>query len=163
MYFSHSLWKTKINREGDWRFHFCKIWCTVQFLDFLGCRTICKMFSSNQYYLSVVSFSLKDKLSCKGLHNSWKTLITRSHELFLIGNEFWAVRGQTILPRYPQKLYVLGFSKDVTKIDAAFYDRKRESILLHSGQILEVILSITFLKWIKHNLVINTLSWLRMH
>ncbi|XP_063996756.1 stromelysin-1-like isoform X1 [Pogoniulus pusillus] len=38
------------------------------------------------------------------------------------GNEFWVVRGDTILPGYPQKLYTLGFSKDVTKIDAAFYN-----------------------------------------
>ncbi|KAM6097715.1 LOW QUALITY PROTEIN: stromelysin-1-like [Theristicus caerulescens] len=37
------------------------------------------------------------------------------------GNEFWAVRGDTILPGY-QKVYALGFSKDVTKIDAAFYN-----------------------------------------
>uniref|UniRef100_A0A8B9M504 Collagenase 3 n=1 Tax=Accipiter nisus TaxID=211598 RepID=A0A8B9M504_9AVES len=38
------------------------------------------------------------------------------------GNEFWVVRGDTILPGYPQKVYTLGFSKDVTKIDAAFYN-----------------------------------------
>ncbi|KFP37273.1 Stromelysin-1, partial [Chlamydotis macqueenii] len=38
------------------------------------------------------------------------------------GNEFWVVRGDTILPGYPQKIYTLGFSKDVTKIDAAFYN-----------------------------------------
>ncbi|XP_074429070.1 stromelysin-1-like [Larus michahellis] len=37
------------------------------------------------------------------------------------GNEFWVVRGDAILPEYPQKIYTLGFSKDVTKIDAAFY------------------------------------------
>jgi len=40
----------------------------------------------------------------------------------LIGNEFWIVRGDTILPGHPQKIYTLGFSKDVTKIDAAFYN-----------------------------------------
>ncbi|NWW77159.1 MMP3 protein, partial [Climacteris rufus] len=38
------------------------------------------------------------------------------------GNEFWIVRGDTILPGYPQKLYTLGFSKDITKIDAAFHN-----------------------------------------
>ncbi|XP_009895073.2 stromelysin-1 [Dryobates pubescens] len=38
------------------------------------------------------------------------------------GNEFWVVRGDTMLPGYPQKLYTLGFSKEVTKIDAAVYD-----------------------------------------
>ncbi|NXR83063.1 MMP3 protein, partial [Pycnonotus jocosus] len=38
------------------------------------------------------------------------------------GNEFWIVRGDAILPGYPQKLYTLGFSKDVTKIDAAFHN-----------------------------------------
>uniref|UniRef100_A0A8C3JZJ9 Collagenase 3 n=1 Tax=Calidris pygmaea TaxID=425635 RepID=A0A8C3JZJ9_9CHAR len=36
------------------------------------------------------------------------------------GNEFWVVRGDTILPGYPQKIYTLGFSKDVTKIGALF-------------------------------------------
>uniref|UniRef100_A0A8B9BUQ2 Collagenase 3 n=1 Tax=Anser brachyrhynchus TaxID=132585 RepID=A0A8B9BUQ2_9AVES len=55
------------------------------------------------------------------------------------GNEFWVVRGDTILPGYPKKLYILGFSKDFAKIDAAFYNRKKgENILLHRGQILEV-------------------------
>ncbi|NXA82017.1 MMP3 protein, partial [Thryothorus ludovicianus] len=39
------------------------------------------------------------------------------------GNEFWAVSGDTILPGYPQKLYTLGFPKDVTKIDASFHNR----------------------------------------
>ncbi|KAM9246916.1 stromelysin-1-like [Leptosomus discolor] len=38
------------------------------------------------------------------------------------GNEFWVVKGDTILPGYPKKVYTLGFSKDVTKIDAAFYN-----------------------------------------
>ncbi|NXJ01768.1 MMP3 protein, partial [Psophia crepitans] len=38
------------------------------------------------------------------------------------GNEFWVVRGDTILPVYPKKIYTLGFSKDVTKIDVAFYN-----------------------------------------
>ncbi|NXT80239.1 MMP3 protein, partial [Zapornia atra] len=38
------------------------------------------------------------------------------------GNEFWVVRGATILAGYPKKIYTLGFSKDVTKIDAAFYN-----------------------------------------
>uniref|UniRef100_A0A8C3JXA9 Collagenase 3 n=1 Tax=Calidris pygmaea TaxID=425635 RepID=A0A8C3JXA9_9CHAR len=38
------------------------------------------------------------------------------------GNEFWVVRGDTILPGYPQKIYTLGFSKDVTKIGAVFYN-----------------------------------------
>ncbi|KAM6140972.1 LOW QUALITY PROTEIN: stromelysin-1-like [Pterocles gutturalis] len=38
------------------------------------------------------------------------------------GNEFWVVRGDTIHPGYPQKLYTLGFSKDVAKTDAAFYN-----------------------------------------
>ncbi|KFP65913.1 Stromelysin-1, partial [Cariama cristata] len=38
------------------------------------------------------------------------------------GNEFWVVRGDTILPGYPQKVCILGFSKNVTKIDAAFYN-----------------------------------------
>ncbi|NWS55742.1 MMP3 protein, partial [Chunga burmeisteri] len=38
------------------------------------------------------------------------------------GNEFWVVRGDTILPGYPQKVCTLGFSKNVTKIDAAFYN-----------------------------------------
>ncbi|XP_051479004.1 stromelysin-1-like [Apus apus] len=38
------------------------------------------------------------------------------------GNEFWVVRGDTILPGYPKKIYTLGFLKDVTKIDAAFYN-----------------------------------------
>ncbi|NWW19745.1 MMP3 protein, partial [Falcunculus frontatus] len=38
------------------------------------------------------------------------------------GNEFWVVRGDAILPGYPQKLHNLGFSKDVTKIDAAFHN-----------------------------------------
>ncbi|KAM9300334.1 LOW QUALITY PROTEIN: stromelysin-1-like [Morus bassanus] len=38
------------------------------------------------------------------------------------GNEFWVVEGNTILPGYPKKFYTLGFSKDVTKIDAAFYN-----------------------------------------
>ncbi|KAM4788409.1 stromelysin-1-like isoform 1-T1 [Cyanocitta cristata] len=38
------------------------------------------------------------------------------------GNEFWVVRGDTILPGYPQKLKTLGFSKDITKIDAAFHN-----------------------------------------
>lgn len=45
--------------------------------------------------------------------------------LLFKGNEFWVVRGETIPPGYPQKLYVLGFSKDVAKIDAAFYDRNK--------------------------------------
>ncbi|NWV43167.1 MMP3 protein, partial [Grantiella picta] len=40
------------------------------------------------------------------------------------GNEFWVVRGDAILPGYPQKLYTLGFSKDVTEIDAAFHNGK---------------------------------------
>ncbi|XP_013811427.1 stromelysin-1-like [Apteryx mantelli] len=44
------------------------------------------------------------------------------------GNEFWVVRGDTILPGYPQKIYVLGFSKDVTKIDAAFYNGNKGKI-----------------------------------
>ncbi|NWX83811.1 MMP3 protein, partial [Nothoprocta pentlandii] len=44
------------------------------------------------------------------------------------GNEFWVVRGNTILPGYPQKIYVLGFPKDVTKIDAAFYNRNKGKI-----------------------------------
>jgi len=35
------------------------------------------------------------------------------------------VTGEIIPPGYPQKLYVLGFSKDVAKIDAAFYDRNK--------------------------------------
>ncbi|NXU17834.1 MMP3 protein, partial [Pardalotus punctatus] len=39
-------------------------------------------------------------------------------------NEFRVVRGDTILPGYPQKLCTLAFSKDVTKIDAAFHNRK---------------------------------------
>ncbi|KFP74142.1 Stromelysin-1 [Acanthisitta chloris] len=38
------------------------------------------------------------------------------------GNEFWVVRGDAILPGYPQKVYTLGFPKDVRKIDAAFYN-----------------------------------------
>ncbi|KFP26346.1 Stromelysin-1 [Colius striatus] len=38
------------------------------------------------------------------------------------GNEFWVLKGDTILPGYPQKLYTLGFSKDVTQIDAAFHN-----------------------------------------
>uniref|UniRef100_A0A8C5TXW7 Collagenase 3 n=1 Tax=Malurus cyaneus samueli TaxID=2593467 RepID=A0A8C5TXW7_9PASS len=38
------------------------------------------------------------------------------------GNEFWVVKGDTILPGYPQKLYTLGFSQDVIKIDAAFHN-----------------------------------------
>ncbi|NXU57198.1 MMP3 protein, partial [Turnix velox] len=38
------------------------------------------------------------------------------------GNEFWVVRGGNMLPGYPKKIYTLGFSKDVTKIDAAFYN-----------------------------------------
>ncbi|NXY18443.1 MMP3 protein, partial [Atrichornis clamosus] len=37
-------------------------------------------------------------------------------------NEFWVVRGDTIVPGYPQKLYTLGFSKDIMKIDAAFHN-----------------------------------------
>ncbi|NXA50536.1 MMP3 protein, partial [Nothocercus julius] len=44
------------------------------------------------------------------------------------GNEFWVVRGDRILPGYPQKIYVLGFPKDVTKIDAAFYNRNKGEI-----------------------------------
>ncbi|XP_074788472.1 stromelysin-1-like [Athene noctua] len=36
------------------------------------------------------------------------------------GNEFWVLRGDAMLPGYPKKIYSLGFSKDVTKIDAAF-------------------------------------------
>ncbi|XP_071427492.1 stromelysin-1-like isoform X2 [Pithys albifrons albifrons] len=44
------------------------------------------------------------------------------------GNEFWVVKGDTLLPGYPQKLYTLGFSKDVTKIDAAFYNGNEEKI-----------------------------------
>ncbi|PKK27483.1 stromelysin-1 isoform X1 [Columba livia] len=38
------------------------------------------------------------------------------------GNEFWIVRGDIILPGHPKKIYTLGFSKDVTKIDAAVYN-----------------------------------------
>ncbi|NXJ95934.1 MMP3 protein, partial [Corythaixoides concolor] len=38
------------------------------------------------------------------------------------GNEFWVVRGDTVLLGYPKKIYTLGFSKNVTKIDAAFYN-----------------------------------------
>ncbi|KFV45490.1 Stromelysin-1, partial [Tyto alba] len=38
------------------------------------------------------------------------------------GNEFWVLRGDAILPGYSKKIYTLGFSKDVTKIDAAFYN-----------------------------------------
>ncbi|KAM6438944.1 LOW QUALITY PROTEIN: stromelysin-1-like [Rhynochetos jubatus] len=53
------------------------------------------------------------------------------------GNEFWVVRGDTIHPGHPQKIYTLVFSKDVTNIDAAFYSGKGEKTLLHSGQILE--------------------------
>ncbi|XP_072194999.1 stromelysin-1-like [Excalfactoria chinensis] len=45
--------------------------------------------------------------------------------LLFKGNEFWVVRGETVSPGYPQKLHVLGFSKDVVKIDAAFYDRNK--------------------------------------
>ncbi|NXC41207.1 MMP3 protein, partial [Penelope pileata] len=45
--------------------------------------------------------------------------------LIFKGNEFWVVRGDTILPGYPRKLYTLGFSKDIAKIDAAFYDRNK--------------------------------------
>ncbi|NWQ69202.1 MMP3 protein, partial [Neopipo cinnamomea] len=37
-------------------------------------------------------------------------------------NEFWVVKGDTTLPGYPKKLYTPGFSKDLTKIDAAFYN-----------------------------------------
>uniref|UniRef100_A0A8C4XQV5 Peptidase metallopeptidase domain-containing protein n=1 Tax=Falco tinnunculus TaxID=100819 RepID=A0A8C4XQV5_FALTI len=39
------------------------------------------------------------------------------------GDEFWVVRGDTIIPGYPQKVYTPCFSKGVTKIDAAFYNR----------------------------------------
>uniref|UniRef100_A0A493U484 Collagenase 3 n=1 Tax=Anas platyrhynchos platyrhynchos TaxID=8840 RepID=A0A493U484_ANAPP len=55
------------------------------------------------------------------------------------GNEFWVVRGDTILPGYPKKMYILGFSKDVAKIDAAFYDRNKGKIYCFIGdrQILE--------------------------
>uniref|UniRef100_A0A8C8E805 Collagenase 3 n=1 Tax=Otus sunia TaxID=257818 RepID=A0A8C8E805_9STRI len=38
------------------------------------------------------------------------------------GNEFWVLKGDAMLPGYPKKVYSLGFSKDVTKIDAAFYN-----------------------------------------
>ncbi|XP_053937343.1 stromelysin-1 isoform X3 [Cuculus canorus] len=49
------------------------------------------------------------------------------------GNEFWVVRGDTILPGYPKKIYTLGFSKDVTKIDAAFYNVNEEKIYYFIG------------------------------
>ncbi|NXL93363.1 MMP3 protein, partial [Alectura lathami] len=52
--------------------------------------------------------------------------IPEEDKIFLFkGNEFWIVRGDTILPGYPQKLYTLGFSKDVAKIDAALYDKSK--------------------------------------
>uniref|UniRef100_A0A8C3BIF8 Collagenase 3 n=1 Tax=Cairina moschata TaxID=8855 RepID=A0A8C3BIF8_CAIMO len=41
--------------------------------------------------------------------------------------------GDTILPGYPKKLYILGFSKDVAKIDAAFYDRNKGKIYYFIG------------------------------
>ncbi|XP_035753061.1 stromelysin-1-like [Egretta garzetta] len=49
------------------------------------------------------------------------------------GNEFWVVRGDAILPGYPQKIYTLGFSKDVTKIDAAFYNGNEGKIYYFRG------------------------------
>uniref|UniRef100_A0A8C3BHQ7 Collagenase 3 n=1 Tax=Cairina moschata TaxID=8855 RepID=A0A8C3BHQ7_CAIMO len=49
------------------------------------------------------------------------------------GNEFLIARGDTILPGYPKKLYILGFSKDVAKIDAAFYDRNKGKIYYFIG------------------------------
>lgn len=39
-----------------------------------------------------------------------------------LNRESWVVRGDTILPGFPQKPYTLGFSKDVAKIDAAFHN-----------------------------------------
>ncbi|NWH59384.1 MMP3 protein, partial [Geococcyx californianus] len=49
------------------------------------------------------------------------------------GNEFWIVRGDAILPGYPQKIYTLGFSKDVTKIDAALYNGNEGKIYYFIG------------------------------
>ncbi|NXK46275.1 MMP3 protein, partial [Chauna torquata] len=49
----------------------------------------------------------------------------KDETLLFKGNEFWVVRGDSILPGYPQKLYILGFSKNVAKFDAAFYDRNK--------------------------------------
>uniref|UniRef100_A0A8C8VIM6 Peptidase metallopeptidase domain-containing protein n=1 Tax=Pelusios castaneus TaxID=367368 RepID=A0A8C8VIM6_9SAUR len=48
---------------------------------------------------------------------------TDKDETFLFkGNEFWVVKGDTILPGYPKKIHDLGFSKNVKKIDAAIYN-----------------------------------------
>lgn len=54
------------------------------------------------------------------------------------------MRGDTILPGYTKKMYILGFSKDVAKIDAAFYDRNKGKIYCFIGdrQILEVKLPV---------------------
>lgn len=68
-------------------------------------------------------FSSNYQLSRKRLcHSQKKILTTCCYQLLLIGKEFWVVRGDTMLPGYPQKLYTLGFSKDVSKIDAAFHN-----------------------------------------
>ncbi|XP_074837856.1 stromelysin-1-like [Carettochelys insculpta] len=50
-------------------------------------------------------------------------------ETFLFkGNEFWVVKGDTILSGYPKKIQDLGFPKGVKKIDAALYHPNKRKI-----------------------------------
>ncbi|XP_043360133.1 stromelysin-1-like [Dermochelys coriacea] len=49
----------------------------------------------------------------------------KDETLIFKGNEFWIVKGDTILSGYPKKIRDLGFSKGVKKIDAALYNANK--------------------------------------
>ncbi|XP_067423224.1 stromelysin-1-like [Emydura macquarii macquarii] len=52
--------------------------------------------------------------------------VTDKDETFIFkGNEFWVVKGDTVLSGYPKKIHDLGFSKNVKKIDAALYNANK--------------------------------------
>ncbi|KAM6447278.1 stromelysin-1-like [Liasis olivaceus] len=55
-------------------------------------------------------------------------------ETFLFkGNQFWAVKGDSVLPGYPKPIYSLGFPKDVTKIDAAVFNANEKKTYYFSS------------------------------
>ncbi|XP_001508976.1 stromelysin-1-like [Ornithorhynchus anatinus] len=48
---------------------------------------------------------------------------SKDQVLFFKGNQYWAINGYDLLPRYPKNIQALGFPSSVRKIDAAVHDR----------------------------------------
>ena len=55
-----------------------------------------------------------NKCLCSGIYH-----ISNCLSFHAIGNHYWGIRGNTVLPGYPKPLRELGFPLDVTKVDAA--------------------------------------------